>query len=82
MLFQVSWSPKGKHLVIGLQTCDILTFALNNKSTLSKHIPPAAEGLLIGLNQSRSFRLTYTLQIENEGELVHQIVSLVYSQII
>ena len=79
MLFQVSWSPKGKHLAIGLQTGDILTFALNNKSTLSKHIPPAAEGRLIGLNwlsPGHSFRLTYAPQIENEGEPVHQIVSL------
>ena len=79
MLFQVSWSPKGKHLAIGLQTGDTLTFALNNKSTLSKHIPPAAEGRLIGLNwlsPGHSFRLTYAPQIENEGDPVHQIVSL------
>ncbi|KAF9453481.1 hypothetical protein P691DRAFT_719639 [Macrolepiota fuliginosa MF-IS2] len=75
----VSWSPKGKHLAIGLRSGDILTFAPNNKSTPSKQIPPAAEGRLVGLNwlsPGHTFRLTYAPQIEGEGESVQQIVSL------
>lgn len=75
----VSWSPKGKHLAIGLRSGDILTFAPNNKSTPNKHIPPAAEGRLVCLNwlsPGHTFRLAYAPQIENEGESIQQIVSL------
>lgn len=77
--YAVSWSPKGKHLAIGLQSGDILTFAPNNKSTPNKHIPPTAEGRLVGLNwlsPGYAFRLAYAPQIENEGEPIQQIVSL------
>ncbi|KXN91659.1 hypothetical protein AN958_12511 [Leucoagaricus sp. SymC.cos] len=75
----VSWSPKGKHVAIGLQSGDVVTFAPNNKSAPNKRIPPAAEGRLVGLNwlsPGHTFRLTYAPQIENEGESVQHIVSL------
>lgn len=48
-------------------------------STPNKHIPPAADGRLVGLNwlsPGYTFRLTYAPQIANEGESIQQIVSL------
>ncbi|KAF9526360.1 hypothetical protein CPB83DRAFT_857976 [Crepidotus variabilis] len=61
----VAWSPKGKHLAVGLQTGDILTFALTNKSTPHKHIPPTADAILVSLNwlgPGHTFRTSYGAQ--------------------
>ena len=61
----VAWSPKGKHLAIGLQTGDILTFSLNNKSAPHKHIPPTADAILASLNwlgPGHTFRTSYNAQ--------------------
>ncbi|PPQ64136.1 hypothetical protein CVT24_008766 [Panaeolus cyanescens] len=57
-----AWSPKGKHIAIGLQTGDILTFALNNKTTPNKHIPPTADAILVSLNwlgPGHTFKTSY-----------------------
>jgi len=61
----VAWSPKGKHIAIGLQTGDILTFSLANKSTPNKHIPPTADAILASLNwlgPGHTFRTSYAAQ--------------------
>ncbi|KAF9048549.1 hypothetical protein BJ165DRAFT_1460486 [Panaeolus papilionaceus] len=57
-----AWSPKGKHIAIGLQTGDILTFSLTNKTTPNKHIPPTADAILASLSwlgPGHTFRTTY-----------------------
>ncbi|KAF7773390.1 hypothetical protein Agabi119p4_5557 [Agaricus bisporus var. burnettii] len=75
----VSWSPKGKHLAIGLRSGDILTFAPNKLSVPNKHLPAAVEGQLVGLNwlsPGHTFRVTYAPQIANQGESIQQIVYL------
>ena len=62
IIFLVAWSPKGKHLAIGLQTGDILTFSLNNKFVPHKHIPPTADAILVSLNwlgPGHIFRTSY-----------------------
>lgn len=64
----MSWSPKGKHLAIGLQTGDILTFSLANKSTPHKHIPPTVDGILASLNwlgPGHTFRTSYASQTDS-----------------
>ncbi|KAJ3490063.1 hypothetical protein NLJ89_g11470 [Agrocybe chaxingu] len=61
----VAWSPKGKHIAIGLQTGDILTFSLTNKSTPHKHIPPTSDAILVSLNwlgPGHTFRTSYGAQ--------------------
>lgn len=61
----MSWSPKGRHIGIGLQTGDILTFSLTNKSTPNKHIPPTADAILVSLHwlgPGHTFRTTYAAQ--------------------
>ncbi|KAF8150734.1 hypothetical protein B0H34DRAFT_801662 [Crassisporium funariophilum] len=61
----VAWSPKGKHIAIGLQTGDILTFSLANNSTPHKHIPPTADAILVSLNwlgPGHTFRTSYAAQ--------------------
>ena len=58
----VAWSPKGKHLAIGLQTGDILTFSLNNRAVPHKYIPPTADAILVSLNwlgPGHTFRTSY-----------------------
>ncbi|KAG5646794.1 hypothetical protein DXG03_002171 [Asterophora parasitica] len=59
----VAWSPKGKHIAIGLQSGHILTYPLTNKSSIHKHIPPTAPSPLISLNwlsPGHTFRTSYT----------------------
>ena len=61
-LFVASWSPKGKHIAIGLEGGDILTFALTKKSTPNKHLPPTSNALLASLNwlgPGHTFRTSY-----------------------
>ncbi|KAF5370453.1 hypothetical protein D9615_009738 [Tricholomella constricta] len=58
----VAWSPKGKHIAIGLQGGHILTYSLTNKSTIHKHIPPTARPPLVSLNwlsPGHTFRTSY-----------------------
>ena len=65
IILLVAWSPKGKHLAIGLKTGDILTFSLNNKSSPHKHIPPTADAMLVSLNwlgPGHTFRTSYGAQ--------------------
>ena len=62
IILLVAWSPKGKHIALGLQTGDILTFSLNNKSVLHKHIPPTADAILASLTwlgPGHIFRTSY-----------------------
>ncbi|EDR08724.1 uncharacterized protein LACBIDRAFT_294237 [Laccaria bicolor S238N-H82] len=59
----ISWSPKGKHLAIGLQTGDILTYSLVNRSSPHKHIPPTADANLVSLDwlgPGHTFRTSYS----------------------
>lgn len=61
-LLLVDWSPKGKHIAIGMQSGDILTFALTNKSAPHKHIPPTFNASLVSLNwlgPTHTFRTSY-----------------------
>lgn len=71
----VSWSsPKGKHLAIGLKSGDILTFALTNKTTVHKHIPPTSNGELVTLNwlgPGHTFRTGYL-----DSSPPHHIITL------
>ncbi|KAF8907368.1 hypothetical protein CPB84DRAFT_1822580 [Gymnopilus junonius] len=63
----VDWSPKGKHIAIGLQTGDILTFSPANKATFHKHVPPTLNSILISLNwlgPGHTFRTSYAAQGE------------------
>ncbi|RDB29456.1 hypothetical protein Hypma_014815 [Hypsizygus marmoreus] len=58
----VSWSPKGKHIAIGLISGDILTYPLTNKTSISKHIPPTFSAPLVSLTwlgPGHTFRTTY-----------------------
>ncbi|KAF8969236.1 hypothetical protein BDZ97DRAFT_1796720 [Flammula alnicola] len=67
----VAWSPKGKHIAIGLQTGDILTYSLTNKSTPHKHIPPTANAILVSLNwlgPSHTFRTSYAGQGDSPSQ--------------
>ena len=62
IILLVAWSPKGKHIAIGLQTGDILTFSLSNQSAPHKHIPPTADAILVSLNwlgPGHIFRTSY-----------------------
>ncbi|PPQ95721.1 hypothetical protein CVT26_008364 [Gymnopilus dilepis] len=61
----VDWSPKGKHIAIGLQTGDILTFSPTNKAAPHKHIPSTVNSVLVSLNwlgPSHTFRTSYAAQ--------------------
>lgn len=74
----VSWSPKGKHLAIGLRSGDIVTFALTNKSSPNKHIPPTANASLVSLSwltPGHTFRTTYAPP-SGGGDSSHHIISL------
>ncbi|KAH9481729.1 hypothetical protein JR316_0006256 [Psilocybe cubensis] len=67
----VDWSPKGKHIAIGLQTGDILTFAITNKSTPNKHIPPTTNSVLVSLNwlgPGHTFRTSYAAQDDSPAQ--------------
>ena len=59
------WSPKGKHIAIGLQTGDILTFSPTNKAAPHKHIPSTVNSVLVSLNwlgPGHTFRTSYAAQ--------------------
>ncbi|RXW21719.1 hypothetical protein EST38_g4114 [Candolleomyces aberdarensis] len=74
----VAWSPKGKHIAIGLKTGDILTFALTNMSSPHKHIPPTFEGSLVSLSWTgpgHTFRTSYASEQDPTNPALH-IVSL------
>ncbi|KAG6884149.1 hypothetical protein C0993_000926, partial [Termitomyces sp. T159_Od127] len=58
----IAWSPKGKHIAIGLQSGDILTYPLTNKSSIHKHIPPTHQSPLASLDwltPGHTFRTSY-----------------------
>ncbi|KAL0954701.1 hypothetical protein HGRIS_003650 [Hohenbuehelia grisea] len=70
----IVWSPKGKQLAIGLQTGDIVTFTLADKSNPQKHIPPTASGTLVSLDwlsPGFTFKTTYA-----SDDPQHHIVAL------
>ncbi|TFK27125.1 hypothetical protein FA15DRAFT_692647 [Coprinopsis marcescibilis] len=74
----VAWSPKGKHIAIGLQTGDIMTFALTNMPVHHKHIPPTFQGILVSLSWTgpgHTFRTSYTNPQDPSSPGLH-IVSL------
>lgn len=51
-----------------MQTGDILTFSLTNKSTPNKHIPPTADAVLVSLNwlgPGHTFRSSYAAQADS-----------------
>ncbi|GLB40668.1 putative nuclear pore complex [Lyophyllum shimeji] len=57
-----AWSPKGKHIAIGLQSGHILTYPLTNKSSINKHIPPTSQPPLVALewlSPGHTFRTSY-----------------------
>ncbi|KAH0584932.1 hypothetical protein H2248_008204 [Termitomyces sp. 'cryptogamus'] len=58
----VAWSPKGKHIAIGLQSGDILTYPLTNRRSVHKHVPPTNQSPLTSLDwltPGHTFRTTY-----------------------
>ncbi|KAF4613917.1 hypothetical protein D9613_007855 [Agrocybe pediades] len=72
----VDWSPKGKHIAIGMQTGDIMTFAVNNKSNPNKHIPPTSNSTLVSLTwlgPTHTFRTSYAAPPE-DSPIQHIIV--------
>ena len=70
----VAWSPKGKHIAIGLKTGDILTFALTTMSSPHKHVPPTFEGSLASLSWTgpgHSFRTSYASEQDPTNPALH-----------
>ncbi|KAF9000641.1 hypothetical protein BDQ17DRAFT_1426983 [Cyathus striatus] len=74
-----SWSPKGKHLAIGLQGGDILTFSPGNMATFNKYIPPTYNGVLVSLDwigPAHTFRTSYAPRAPNTSDPSHHILML------
>ncbi|KAG7089627.1 hypothetical protein E1B28_011292 [Marasmius oreades] len=72
-----SWSPKGKQLAIGLALGDIMTFAVTNRTTYQRHIPPTADGILVSLNwlaPGHTFRTSYSPATPGSDDPIHHIV--------
>ncbi|KAF5326909.1 hypothetical protein D9619_004355 [Psilocybe cf. subviscida] len=77
----VDWSPKGKHIAIGIQTGDILTFSLTNRTTPHKHLPPTASGPLVSLQwlgPGHTFRTTYANAVQHIIILEAKSASAIY----
>ncbi|KAG6808999.1 hypothetical protein H0H92_002042 [Tricholoma furcatifolium] len=72
----VSWSPKGKHIAIGLQSGDILTYALTNQSQISKHMPPTNPSPLVSLDWLSPGHTFRTFYAGPETEDVQHIVCI------
>ncbi|EAU85586.2 hypothetical protein CC1G_06299 [Coprinopsis cinerea okayama7 len=74
----VAWSPKGKHIAIGLKSGDILTYALTNMTAPHKHIPPTFQGTLMSLSWTgpgHTFRTSYT-DPQDSSNLTLHVVSI------
>ncbi|KAF8072173.1 hypothetical protein FPV67DRAFT_924861 [Lyophyllum atratum] len=72
----VAWSPKGKHIAIGLQGGHIMTYPLTNKSSIHKHVPPTALPPLISLewlSPGHTFRTSYAPSYGTTDPIQHII---------